>query len=142
VRLSFSASSYYLSREGDKSKAYAQALYDPRHRVLAFCVQEDAWTSLSVVANAAAPPFAVAHADLAGVTTKYGIHIGSTVAQVEAVYGRTRLVQATGGEPVLSYVREIPVASKSGFRESPEGVETWFGIVSGRVASLSVGAGY
>jgi hypothetical protein len=142
ISLSFARSFSYLAREGDNSKAYAQAIYDPRHRVLALCLNDDAWKSLSVVANVSPPPFAIMHADLASVATKHGIHLGSTVAQVESIYGRTRIVQLAAGESELSYLREIPLPRVNGFRVSPEAVETWFRIADGRVTSMSIGSGF
>jgi hypothetical protein len=142
VRLSFSTSLYYLSLQGDDSKSYAQALYDPFHRILAVCVQKDAWTALSVVADVPPPPFNIVHANLARVTTAHGIHLGSTIADVEAVYGRAPLLLVTDGEPKLSYVREIYEPSSDGFRNSPEGVETSFWMVNGRVASILIGTGF
>ncbi len=142
IRLAFATSSYYYSREGDVGKGYAQALYDPRHRVLAICLQDDAWTALSLVANVSPPPFAVVRADLAGVATKHRIHLGSSVADVEAVYGRAALVRVPGRAPQLSYGRDIPLPKVDGYQETPEGVETWFAIANGRVVSISLGTGF
>jgi hypothetical protein len=141
VRQAFSTSAYYLSPEGDNSKAYAQVLYDPRHRVLALCRHVDSWEAFSLVSNVPAPPFAVADADLAGVATRHGIHLGSSIADVEAVYGRSRLVRVDA-RTELSYRREIPVPGPSGVPYSPEGAETWFAIVNGHVASISLGTGF
>jgi hypothetical protein len=142
VALAFSRSSSYLSREGDNSKAFAQALYDPRHRVLALCLHEDAWASFSLVADVPPPPFAVVHADLADIATTRGIHLGAPITQVEAVYGRSRLVQVRGRSPQLSYSRVLPMPAPSGLRFSPEGVETWFAIANGHVESISIGTGF
>ncbi len=142
VVLGFSRSPQYLSRKGDKSKAFAAVLYDARHRVLALCFDDDAWSSFSLVANVPPPPFAVAEADLAGAVTQRGIHLGSPVGQVEAVYGRSHLVHVRGRPPQLSYLREIPMPAPSGLRYSPESAEAWFTIVDGHVASISLATGF
>jgi hypothetical protein len=142
VRLTFATSLYYRSRERANDKGYTQALYDPQHRLLAFCWHPDAWEEFALVADVPPPPFPVVHADLARVVTKHGIHLGSSVAQVEAVYGRSRLVRIKGRPPELSYLREIPMPDPNGLYSSPEGVETWFAIVNGRVASMSLGIGF
>ena len=134
--IDLAASKNYLGFAGGGGGS--RMLYDPTHRRLAICQVYDTAVGLFLLTRIPPPPFAVPRGDLANVATARGIRIGSSLANVRAVYGPSPLVPFAKGHFAVGYVRDDSAETNPHAPPTftPFGVNTWFEIANGRVVGI------
>ena len=108
------------------------AIYDPHHRVLAYCQMYDTAQGLFIAGNIRPPPFPVLQCDLSAFASRNGLRLGSSVSAVRRVYGWSSFV-SVHGKPELRYARFIK--SKDS-RDSAFGISTVFVFMHGNVVQI------
>jgi hypothetical protein len=138
LRVDLSASKNYVGHFGGGGGS--RMVYDEPHHILAVCQVYDTASAVFVFSNVSAPPAAlgVPHRDLSHVSTLRGIRLGDTVDKVRRIYGPAPIMTFSEGHSGVGYQRSDSAVDgpKSPPTYTPFGVETWFEIVNGRVASL------
>lgn len=109
--------------------------FDPAMHVLARCSHGDTVESIEVSRTRRAPPAYVPRASFA-FSTQRGLRVGSTVADIERVYGQTRPLHTVQGL-AYAYERDIPLPGSN----LPYVVRTVFFVHAGRVVAVIRSAG-
>ena len=105
------------------------AEFDPKRHVLARCEHFDTAQSIEIVPAASVPSF-IPRGSLTFEPAR-ALRIGSTLADVERIYGRVRPRHTAQGD-VYAYERKIPLPQSS----LPYVVNTSFVVRNGRVVSI------
>jgi hypothetical protein len=126
---------YFRGHVGGGGGTFAK--YDAKHRVLGYCQFYDTAEGLYLVGNIGPPPFAVTRGDLSGFSSRAGLRLGSTIADVRRVYGPASTVTANG-KSELRYIRYIKVPNS----RSSMIITTSFIFVNGRVTQIARTSGF
>jgi hypothetical protein len=129
MTLDLTSSKYFRGHIGGGGGTFA--MYDARHRVLAYCQLYDTAQGLFLAGNIGPPPFPVVRGDLSGFASRSGLRLGSTISDVRHVYGPAPIVYVKG-KPELRYSRSVQMSE-----ESPAGISTSFVFVNGKVAQIA-----
>ncbi len=110
-------------------------VFDPATRILARCLHGDTVESIDVARVRRAPPAYVPRTSLL-FTTRRGLRVGSTIADIERVYGKTIPLHTVQGL-VYAYERDIPLPGSN----LPYVVRSVFFVRRGHVIALVRQAG-